>query len=565
MTAGLTTASALRHIENFSAKLALTTDLKKLYEYSLERTKEIFRLDYSTLLILDEDRQELIVRATIGFPENWIDSFVLGKGQGLPSLALQTCRVETVEDFHLESRFEAASYIEENRIHSAIAVPMMISNRVFGVLIGHTLQRRVFTDEEKLVFQVLANHAAIALNNAMLVTSLYKSEQKREAKIRELQREKDKTRELSDEFESIFTTITTGVMLLKRRYLVRCNEKLAEIFGYDSARRLENVSARKLHISEENYHEFGKKYYANLIAGETIQTEFIMKKKDGSPFLCRLLGRAVDQSNPPKLDKGFVWLIDDITRRKEMEEEVLQARKLESIGVLAGGIGHDYNNILSAILGNLGLAQRMLEPEHNVQEMLSSAIEAATRAKDLTAKLLLFTRREGPTIGNVKVQDLFKEFRFERLLRNEIDLTVDFQYGLFPIKIMPDHLKVILQNLLLNADGCMPDGGKITVIGHNVEVLEDNIPGLSSGKYVEISVADTGGGIERSIREKIFDPYFTTKNRDSSKGIGLGLAIVHSIIKKNHGSITVTSGKSGGAVFTVLLPAVINTFQPFNR
>lgn len=565
MITGLTTSTALRHIEIFSANLASTTDLKILHDYCLSFTKNIFRLDYSTLLLLDKDRENLTIAATNGFPAQVMNSFVLGKGQGVTGLALKTCRIESVTDFHLENRFETPPLIEEYNIRSAIAVPMMLSNQVFGVLVGHIRERRIFTEEEKLVYQALANQAAVAFNNAMLITSLYSSEQKREAKIRELLLEKEKTRKLTDEFESIFTTITTGVMLLKKgRHLVRCNEKLAEIFGYDSARHLENVSARKLHLSDEKYHEFGQRCYDNLVAGKIIQIEYTMRKKDGSPFLCRLSGRAVDQSSPPDVRKGFVWQIDDITRRREMEEEILQARKLESIGILAGGIGHDYNNILSAILGNLGISQRILDPQHKVQEFLSSAMEAANRAKDLTAKLLLFTRRDSPALGSVRLQDLFKEFRFEKMFRNEVDLMVDFQHGLFPIKVMPDHLKVILQNLLLNAESCTPEGGKITVTGHNVEVLDEDIPGLSRGKYVEIVVADTGGGIDEDILEKIFDPYFTTKNRDSSKGIGLGLAIVHSIVRKNQGSINVRSEKRSGTVFTVLLPAVISNIQPFN-
>ncbi|MBM9604878.1 ATP-binding protein [Desulfopila inferna] len=566
MITGLTTSTALRHIEIFSANLASTTDLKILHDYCLSFTKNIFRLDYSTLLLLNNDRENLTIAATKGFPAQVMNSFVLEKGQGVTGLALKTCRIESVTDFHLENRFETPPLVEEYNIRSAIAVPMMLSNQVFGVLVGHIRERRIFTEEEKLVYQALANQAAVAFNNAMLITSLYSSEQKREAKIRELLLEKEKTRKLTDEFESIFTTITTGVMLLKKeRHLVRCNEKLAEIFGYDSARHLENVSVRKLHLSDEKYHEFGQRCYDNLVAGKIIQIEYTMRKKDGSPFLCGLSGRAVDQSSPPDVQKGFVWQIDDITRRREMEEEILQARKLESIGILAGGIGHDYNNILSAILGNLGISQRILDPQHKVQEFLSSAMEAANRAKDLTAKLLLFTRRDSPALGSVRLQDLFKELRFEKLFRNEVDLMVDFQHGLFPIKVMPDHLKVILQNLLLNAESCTPEGGKITVTGHNVEVVDEDIPGLSRGKYVEIVVADTGGGIDEAILEKIFDPYFTTKNRDSSKGIGLGLAIVHSIVRKNQGSISVRSEKRSGTVFTVLLPAAISNIQPFNR
>lgn len=557
------TVTSLEYIAKFSTVLASTLDLEKLYNDSLSLIKEFFRLDYSTLFLLDENLGNLVVRATIGFPQEMINSFVLQQNQGLSSRVLQTGTLETVEDFRREEDcFAVTDIIEELNIRSAIAAPMFIANRIFGVVIGHTLKKRTFTSREKQVFQILANHAAFAINNAMTISSLCISEQQRVKKIRELQREKDKTQELTDEFESIFTNITTGILLLKKdRRIARCNEKLADMLGYDSARQLENISARKLHISEGKYRQFGQKNYENLISGKIIQTDYTLRKKDGSTILCRLSGRAVDQANPPDLGKGFVWLVEDITRRREMEKEVLQARKLESIGILAGGIGHDYNNILSAILGNLGLAQRILEPGHAIHDLLRSALEAADKARDLTEKLLLFTRREGSSPGSVRLSHLFREVNFTKLLSDKINLHTDFQQGLFMIKIMPDHLKVILQNLLLNADSCMPGGGKVTVTGHNIEVLSNVIPGLSSGKYVELSVADTGSGIEQDILDNVFDPYFTTKNRDSTKGIGLGLAIVHAIVKKNHGNITVRAGKEKGTVFTVMLPAVLDEQQ----
>ncbi len=553
------TALSLGHIEHYSARLAATTDLQKLCDFSLELTQKFFGFDYSTLLLLDDKQAHLVLRATRGFPQEMVDTFVIERGKGLPSLALQTGRVETVADFRSEDRFEVTAIMAKCDICSAMAAPMRIGDRFFGVLIGHTLQQRLFSLQEQQVYQVLANHTAVAIKNAQTIFSLRRSEEKRSQKIRELQREKTRVKELKDEFESIFSTITTGVLLLQDdRKVVRCNEKLAEILGYDSTRPLRGVSASKLHLSEEKYRAFGKKHYSQLLAGKTVQTEYELRKKEGGAVLCRLSGRTVDQAIPPDLSKGFVWLVEDISRRRQMEKEVLQARKLESIGILAGGIGHDYNNILSAILGNLGLCKRMLEPDHAVQELLNSALEAADKARDLTEKLLLFTRRQRHSPGSVSVPQLFKEFRFEEILRAEIDLRVNFQQGLFTVKIMPDHLKVILQNLLVNADNCMPEGGQVTVTGCNSIVLEEDIPGLASGKYVEIEVADNGSGIEQDIQDNIFDPYFTTKNRDSSKGIGLGLAIVHAIVKKNHGSISVRPGSDSGTVFTVLLPAVVD-------
>ena len=351
------------------------------------------------------------------------------------------------------------------------------------------------------------------------------------------------------------------MLMRKGRYIARCNEKLAEIFGYDSAQAMHGISTQELHLTEEKYREFGRKYYGNLTAGNVVQTEFTLKRKDGNAILCRLSGRAVDQTKPPDLDKGFVWLIDDVTRSRALEREILQARKLESRGILAGGIGHDFNNILSAIMGNLSLAKRLLEQDHPLQEMLGSAEEAANRAKDLTAKLLLFTRREGGSVGKIWLQELFAEYKFEQMLGEKTSLDLDFHDGLAAVKIMPDHLKAIIQNLLVNADSSTEGGGSIIVSVKNIEILSDEVPGLSEGKYIKIEVADNGSGIDTGILENIFDPYFTTKTRGSSWGSGLGLAIVHSIVKKNHGAISVRSDRKEGTVFTLLLPAAGNKYD----
>lgn len=562
----LTARNILEYIQDFSLELASTADKEKLYRLCLSQTKEILQLDFSSLLLLSKSGTKLVVRATDGFPDEMVNTFILREGQGLPSYVLQTKKVETVVDFFREDRFEVSPLMAEIGIRSAIAVPMMISKKVFGVLIGHSNRERVFSDEEKLLYQVLANHAAVAIKNVMYVSSIDKSEKKREKKIEELQHEREISQARTDEFESIFSNMMTGVMLLKGgRYLARCNKKFADIFGYSSVDEIVGMSARNIHLSEAHYRKFGRKYYGNLVAGEIVEAEYALRKKDGTPVLCRLSGRSVDQSYPPDLKKGFVWVIDDISRRKEMEDEVLKARKLESIGILAGGIGHDFNNLLSAILGNIGLAQRLLEPDHRIHDLLSSALEAGNKAKDLTAKLLFFTRRDSHKVGSVKLHELLEEVDFAKYLERVVEFRVEVQPDLFAIKIMPDHLKAILQNLLLNANSFLGEGGVVNLRGQNIELMDGKIPGLSAGKYVEIVVEDNGSGIGVDILDNIFDPYFTTQSRDSSKGIGLGLAIVHSIVMKNHGGISVKSTKEKGTAFTVTLPAAIHDILCFER
>lgn len=550
------TATALENIQHFSNLLASTTDLKSLYKHVVSEIKTYFKLDFSTLLLFDKERKHLVIRDTDGFPDEMIDTFMLKEGQGLPTLALQSGKVETVEDFRTENRFEVTDIMFDYDICSSIAAPMKISNTIFGVIIGHIYEKRIFCHEEKLVLQVLANHAAIALNNSNHLTSLYSLEKNRELQIAKLQKEEQATKEITDEFESIFSNIVTGIIFLKgSRLIARCNKKFAEMLGYDSVDELIGKSVRNIHTSEENYRTFGRTNYSNMVSGKIVQTEFNLKKKDGTSLLCRLSGRALDQSEPPDIAKGFVWVIEDISQRKRMEEEVLQARKLESIGILAGGIGHDFNNILSVILGNLGLAQRLLSKDSEIQDLLDSALEASMRAKDLTGKLLLFTRKDSHSIGSVDLKKHFEEYNYRRYLQKKVQLKPIFSDDLHQIKILPDHLTAILTNLLLNADGFIEKEGEIKVIAKNRTVGKNEIPNLQPAEYIEIQVIDNGSGIEGKILENIFDPYFTTKTRDSSRGSGLGLALVHSIVKRNNGFISVSSDLDKGTTFTIMLPA----------
>lgn len=549
-------AAALEHIQEFSAKLASTTDLQTLYDYSLGIIKNIFHLDFSTLLLLDEQKNRLVIRATLGFPDEMVDTFYLREGQGLPSYVLHTKRIETVYDFRKEQRFEVTKIMAEMNICSAIAVPMMIANEVFGVLIGHNKVQRRFTIDEKMIFQVIANHAAIAIDNAMHILSLYESEVKREKKIEELEVEKKKTQLKTDEFESIFSNIATGVILLKGdREIVRCNDKVVDIFGYQSEKELLGQSTRIIHTSERQYQEFSQLFYKNIHGGDIIQTEYLMKKKNGSEILCRLSGQAIDQSHPPDLEKGFVWIIEDISRQKELELELLQARKLESVGTLAGGVAHDFNNILSAVMGNIGMAQRLLPENHEIHELLSAASKASLKAIDLTTKLLLFTSSDKNFSGYTQLQAIIHNETIRESLSENINLILQIPHDLRDIAIPPDHLKAILQNLFENASSSMPNGGDVVVRAVNTDLSEDRTLGISKNSYVQLTVADNGIGMDSEVLDKIFDPYFTTKSRSADKGIGLGLAIVYAIVSKNRGFIKAYSTPDKGTVFSILLPS----------
>ncbi len=252
---------------------------------------------------------------------------------------------------------------------------------------------------------------------------------------------------------------------------------------------------------------------------------------------------------------GVVLVFRDVTKQKQMEQELLNARKLESVGVLAGGIAHDFNNILGAILGNISLILQGLD--HNMERdqirtRLESAQKATMRARGLTRQLLVFSQGGAPVKEVSSLDGLITESANFVLHGSKTRCAFHLAPDLWPVNIDRDQFSQVIQNLVLNARQAMPGGGTITICADNVPASQNlQAPGLAAGPWVRIQVSDTGRGIGPEDIHRIFDPYFTTRRR----GTGLGLAVTHSIIQKHEGHITVHSEMGKGTTFTILLPA----------
>ncbi len=251
-----------------------------------------------------------------------------------------------------------------------------------------------------------------------------------------------------------------------------------------------------------------------------------------------------------ELEKSNRELKKEMAQRKKMENEILNAQRLESIGTLAGGIAHDFNNLLTAILGNISLARRSGDTE-NMPEKLEAAERACIRAQDLTRQLLTFSKGGAPVKKTISLARLLKECVPFTLRGSNVKGELDIPQDLWPVEVDPGQLHQVIGNLVINADQAMPEGGKITVSAQNTEIEKDNQLLLKAGSYVEISVADRGVGIAEKHLQRIFDPFFSTKR----KGSGLGLATSYSIIKNHGGRITVDSRIGDGTTFQLYIPA----------
>jgi PAS domain S-box-containing protein len=246
----------------------------------------------------------------------------------------------------------------------------------------------------------------------------------------------------------------------------------------------------------------------------------------------------------------------DITERKRSEEERMRAVKLESVGLLAGGIAHDFNNILTSVFANIGLA-KMVTAKHalpdgeKVIERLAAGEKACLRARDLTKQLLTFAKGGAPVKSTTSMASIITDTVQFALRGSDVRCTMHFPDDLWPVEVDEGQMSQVLQNLVINGDQAMPEGGTIGVEAENCAVVSEMSLPLKPGNYIRVSVTDQGIGIPQDHLPKIFDPYFTTKQ----KGSGLGLATTYSIIKRHEGHIAVSSSLGKGTCFTFYLPA----------
>jgi len=275
----------------------------------------------------------------------------------------------------------------------------------------------------------------------------------------------------------------------------------------------------------------------------------ILISRDGKEHVIADSGAPIRDSRNKII--GAVLVFRDITERRKMEEELVKVQKLESLGVLAGGIAHDFNNFLTAIIGNLSLAKMDCEPGDQAISRLDEMEKASLQAKNLTQQLLTFSKGGEPVKKLADLADLVKTAANFSLRGSNVRCDFSISEDLLPVEVDEGQISQVINNLVLNADHSMPEGGIIEIHSGNINLTADNEFSLSAGTYLRISVRDHGLGIPPDHLPKVFDPYFTTKH----KGSGLGLTVAYSIIDKHKGRLTVDSELDQGTTFTIYLPA----------
>ncbi len=373
----------------------------------------------------------------------------------------------------------------------------------------------------------------------------------------ELVRTADHLLESEERYRNAFELAAVGIahVALDGRF-VRVNAKLCETTGHFPS------ELQKLTIGDVTHPEDRELEQADLrsllegkISSYAVEKRFI--HRDGNAVWVHMaVSLAREENGSPKY---FISVIEDVTGRKRLEEQLLQSQKMEAIGQLAGGIAHDFNNILSVIIGYGNLAQISMKPESPHKPHIDHIIAASEKAAQLTRGLLVFSRKQEMKQQPLELNGLIDNAAklLKRVIGEDIRLETAFHQNQLHVNADGGQIDQVLMNLATNARDAMPAGGRFCISTEEVEMDSSFVNRYGFGKpgrYALINVSDTGKGMDQATVQKIFDPFFTTK--ESGKGTGLGMSIVYGIISQHNGYIKVYSEPGIGTTLRLYLPLI---------
>ena len=373
--------------------------------------------------------------------------------------------------------------------------------------------------------------------------------------LRDQVSEKTGELEISEQkYRALFDNATDGIAVLDRNgNITDVNQQFCALHGFERESIIgTNIRLLKAGPLEGEHDE----RLNRLLKGESLLYEAEHFRKDGSTIQLEISARAIDIGGVVHIQTFH----RDITEKKQLQEQAIQSQKMESMGVLAGGIAHDFNNTLTAILGHTEVLRRRIRSDEFGLRRIKTIEDAAKRSGLMVSKLLSFARKESlelvPTDLNMVVLDT-TDLLGRAFIDRNITVKVETEPNMPAVTGDSIHLEQVITNLAMNAMDAMPGGGTLTITTSTMEIRAHSPsirPFLAPGKYVVLSVADTGTGIPPEVRSRMFEPFFTTK--PVGKGTGLGLAMVYGIVKSHQGEVWVRSEPGVGTTFEIYLPSL---------
>jgi PAS domain S-box-containing protein len=438
-------------------------------------------------------------------------------------------------------------------VHGFLGVPVPTGTRNYGFLyVANKLSGTEFCTEDVRFLITIAAKLAVAYENALRHKEIQERTARLESEVAQRTLAEDRLRLLVE-------TAPTGILICDERgRITESNTQLQRMFGYTRKELLGEPVEMLVPEQHRGSHVEHRKGYVSDpgIRRVGVGRELGGRRKDGTIF-------PIEISLGPLVTGEGTWIsstVVDISERKKQEQQLQVSQRLESVGQLAAGIAHDFNNILTAITGNAKLALTDLPGDHPVQQNLAEIQKASLRATQLVRQILTFGRQQAPTREAIKLAPVVDEALklIRSALRAGIEIRTHFDSGLPDVFADSTQIHQIVMNLATNAADAMGklQAGVLEIRSESVLVDADlarATPDLHEGAYVRLSIRDSGCGMDKATTGRIFEPFYTTK--PPGEGTGLGLSVVHGIMKTHGGAITVYSEVGKGTVFQLYLPA----------
>ncbi|MEX1138310.1 MAG: PAS domain S-box protein [Bacteroidota bacterium] len=417
------------------------------------------------------------------------------------------------------------------------SVPIMMKDTFSGLIVVGSKNKESFGEKQLDLMAAFANQIGVALENAALFERLRRSEER---------------------YMDLFEHSPDMYHIVNRHgIIVSCNQTEADRLGY---RKDDLVGQSIYKLYPADYHEEAKKHIDQVFSRGIEVTgveEQIVDSKGELIDVSVSTSILYDENRRPAFMRAVAR---DITEKKKLEAKIIHAQRIDSIGNLAGGISHDFNNILTSILGSTAIMKRKMKKGDTWYRFVDIIETAAKRGAALTRQLLTFARKGTVQFKPVVVNEIVEETLdlFERSIDKTFSVQKELSDEFHVINGDDGQIQQAILNLLINARDAMPDGGVISVRTRK-EGYEQNRPNIigeqRTGEFVGVTVADTGTGMDRHTRQHIFEPFFTTK--DQGKGTGLGLSVVYGVVNSHNGFITVHSEPGRGSEFSLYFPVII--------
>lgn len=429
--------------------------------------------------------------------------------------------------------------------------------RVFAEGLEFDVEYRIQRKDEKWIWVHDTAIMAYEEDGVKYAYGIFSDITERKQAVEALLESEEKYRDLVENINDVIFAID------ENRSIIYISPIIESVSGYSQSELIGRSFTDFIH--DEDLPMITKQFH-KIISGDVEPSEYRIMTKSGEAHWVRSSSRPVYEGERLV---GLRGVLTDITEKKRLEAQLIQAQKMESIGTLAGGIAHDFNNILSPIMIHSEMAMMELPPDSPVQFNVEQIFQAGQKAKDMVKQILAFSRKGKGELAAIKITPILQEIL--KMLRSTIPATIgihqNFAVQSDTVFANPTQIHQIMLNLCTNAAYAMKEEGGALEVSLVQEDIDSQTAAkhidLNPGPYLKLSVSDTGTGIDSETIQKIFEPYFTTK--EPGEGTGMGLALIHGIVKSNGGAIAVESEQGKGTTFDVYLPRIETDLPPLEE